>query len=89
MSTPFAIVTGLSTWWINYRLKQTRFVRRKLQLSVLLLIFLIILISWRSANPRVILDGIHPVYFIMMLLLTPIVGLLGYYGGQMTFPTEK
>jgi hypothetical protein len=25
----------------------------------------------------------------MMLLLTPIVSLLGYYGGQMTFPTEK
>jgi hypothetical protein len=24
-----------------------------------------------------------------MILLTPIVGLLGYYGGQMTFPTEK
>ena len=54
-----------------------------------ILIFLIILISWRSANPRVILDGIHPIYFTMMLLLTPIVGLLGYYGGQMTFPSEK
>ena len=89
MSSPFAIVTGLLTWWINYRLKQNRFIRRKLQLSVLLLIFLIILISWRSADPRVILDGIHPIYFIMMLLLTPIVGLLGYYGGQMTFPSEK
>jgi hypothetical protein len=25
----------------------------------------------------------------MMILLTPIVSLLGYYGGQLTFPTEK
>jgi hypothetical protein len=25
----------------------------------------------------------------IVILLTPIVGLLGYYGGQMTFPTEK
>jgi hypothetical protein len=31
----------------------------------------------------------NPLYFILMILLTPIVGLLGYYGGQMTFPTEK
>jgi hypothetical protein len=25
----------------------------------------------------------------MMILLTPVVSLLGYYGGQLTFPTEK
>jgi hypothetical protein len=25
----------------------------------------------------------------MMILLTPIVSLLGYYGGQLTFPTEN
>jgi predicted heme/steroid binding protein/uncharacterized membrane protein len=85
ISSPFAMATGFLTWWINYRLKLTHFVKRKIQLSILLLIFEIILIVWRSSNTNIS----NPIYFIMMLLLTPIVFLLGYYGGQMTFPTEK
>ncbi len=85
LSSPFAMVTGLFTWWVNYRLKLTHFVKRKIQLSILLLIFEIILIVWRSSNTNIS----NPIYFIMMLILTPIVGLLGYYGGQMTFPSER
>ena len=85
VSSPFAMATGLFTWWVNYRLKLTHFVKRKIQLSILLLIFEIILIIWRSSNQEIS----NPIYFIGVLLLTPIVALLGYYGGQMTFPTEK
>ena len=85
ISSPFAMTTGLLTWWINYRLKLTHFVKRKIQLSILLLLFEFILILWRSSNPKI--SG--PIYLIMMLILTPLVTLLGYYGGQMTFPTER
>jgi uncharacterized membrane protein len=85
ITSPFAMATGLLTWWVNYRLRLTLFVRRKIQLSILLLIFEIILIIWRSSIPKIS----NPIYFIMMLLLAPIVVLLGYYGGQMTFPLEK
>jgi predicted heme/steroid binding protein/uncharacterized membrane protein len=85
ISSPFAMATGLFTWWVNYRLKLTLFVKRKIQLSILLLIFEIILIFWRGSNAKIS----NPFYFIMMLILTPIVGLLGYYGGQMTFPSER
>ncbi len=85
ISSPFAMVTGLLTWWVNYRFKLTHFVRRKIQLSILLLIFEIILIVWRSSSPKIS----NPIYFIMIFLLTPIVVLLGYYGGQMAFPPEK
>ena len=85
ISSPFAMATGLFTWWVNYRLKLTPFVKKKIQLSILLLIFEIILIVWRSFNTSIS----NPIYIIMVLLLTPIVSLLGYYGGQMTFPTEK
>jgi predicted heme/steroid binding protein/uncharacterized membrane protein len=84
LSSPFAMATGVLTWWINYRLKLTHFVRRKIQFSILLLIFEIILIVWRYSNPEIS----NPIYFIMMLILTPIVAILGYYGGQMTFPKE-
>jgi predicted heme/steroid binding protein/uncharacterized membrane protein len=85
IASPFAMATGLLTWWINYRLKLTFFVKKKLQFSILLLMFEIILILWRHSQSQ----PSHPIYFIMMVLLTPIVSLLGYYGGQMTFPTEK
>jgi predicted heme/steroid binding protein/uncharacterized membrane protein len=85
ISSPFAIATGLFTWWVNYRLKLSHFVKRKIQLSVILLIFEIILILWRSPHPGIS----SPFYLVMTLLLAPIVFLLGYYGGQMTFPLEK
>ena len=85
IASPFAMVTGLLTWWINYRLKLTLFVKRKIQFSILLLILEIILIFWRRSPSQVF----NPIYFILVILLTPIVSLLGYYGGQMTFPAEK
>jgi predicted heme/steroid binding protein/uncharacterized membrane protein len=85
ISSPFAIGTGLLTWWVNYRLKLTLFLKRKIQLSILLLILEVILIIWRGSSPALT----NPLYFILMILLAPVVGLLGYYGGQMTFPVEK
>jgi len=87
VASPFAIVTGAFTWWVNYRLKRTSLIKRKMELSVLLLVLQIILISWRSFTTEG--DQSHPVYFTMMMILTPVVLLLGYYGGQMTFPAEK
>jgi predicted heme/steroid binding protein/uncharacterized membrane protein len=85
ISTPFAIATGLLTWWINYRLKLTRFVRRKIQLSILLLAIEIIFILFLIGEIQIS----YTLYLILMLLLAPVVVLLGYYGGQMTFPAEN
>ena len=84
IASPFAMATGLLTWWINYRSKLTLFVKRKIQFSILLLIFEIFLILWRNFQSQIS----NPIYFIMVVLLTPIVSILGYYGGQMTFPAE-
>jgi predicted heme/steroid binding protein/uncharacterized membrane protein len=85
IASPFAMATGLFTWWVNYRLKVTLFIKRKIQFSILLLIFEVILILWRSFSSQIS----SPIYFIMVILLTPIVSILGYYGGQMTFPAER
>jgi uncharacterized membrane protein len=85
IASPFAMATGLFTWWVNYRLKATLLIKRKIQFSILLLIFEIILILWRSFSSPIS----NPIYFIMMVILTPIVSILGYYGGQMTFPAER
>jgi len=85
IASPLAMATGLFTWWVNYRLTVTLFVKRKIQFSILLLILEIILILWRSSPSQIS----NPIYFIMVVILTPVVSILGYYGGQMTFPAER
>jgi len=89
ISSPFAMATGLFTWWVNYRLKFIYYVKRKIQLSIFLLILETSLLLWHSLSKEIFLQGINLIYFILMLALTPIVGLLGYYGGQMTFPAKR
>ncbi len=84
ISTPFAIATGFLTWWINYHLKLTSFIRWKILLSVLLIgVELLVILFWigeiqMSSTP----------YLVLILIVTPLVVLLGYFGGQMTFPSE-
>ena len=88
IASPFAMGTGLLTWWINYRLKLNHITKRKLQLSVLLLVLETLLVLLRSLNPATPPEQVYTVYSILMLILAPVVGLLGYYGGQLTFPSE-
>ncbi len=85
ISTPFAIATGLLTWWVNYRLKLTPFIKRKIQLSILLLAIEFVFTLFFIGEIQIS----YSVYLILICLITPIVILLGYYGGQMTFPAEK
>jgi predicted heme/steroid binding protein/uncharacterized membrane protein len=85
IASPFAMATGILTWWINYRLKLSTPVKRKIQFSAVLLLFEVVLITWRGSGYEIS----NPFYMAMVVLLTPIVGLLGYYGGQMTFPTSE
>lgn len=85
ISTPFAIATGFLTWWINYKLKLTRFIKRKIQLSILLLALEVTFILFWIGEIQIS----YYFYLILMLLFAPVVTLLGYYGGQMTFPSEK
>ena len=89
IASPFAIITGLLTWWVNYGLKLSRLIRRKMELSILLLFLEVVLIVWRSWSPEVYSQSLPALYLILMVILTPVVFLLGYYGGQMTFPVEK
>ncbi|MBM4277675.1 MAG: cytochrome b5 [Deltaproteobacteria bacterium] len=85
ISTPFAIATGFLTWWINYRSKLTRFIKRKIQLSILLLALEVTFILFWIGEIQIS----YYLYLMLMILFAPIVLLLGYYGGQMTFPAEK
>lgn len=89
IASPFAMITGLLTWWVNYGLKLSRLIKRKIELSILLLFLEAILVVWRSSRPEVFSQLMPMLYLILVVILTPVVLLLGYYGGQMTFPVEK
>ena len=75
ISTPFAIATGVLTWWINYKLKLTPFIKRKIQLSIVLLVIEAIFFLFLIGE----IEISYYIYLILMLLFTPIVILLGYY----------
>ena len=86
LSSPFAVGTGFLTWWINYRLRPNPFIRKKIAFSAVLLLLEALLLAWRSGNPGLASGALSLVYLGLMLLLAAVVGLVGYYGGQLTFP---
>jgi len=89
--TPPAMITGWFTWWLNYMAKPMRPVTIKKRLSWLLLVIAVAAFAWRfcvtdimeTAGPG------HIVYIAMLLLLAPVTSVIGYYGGELTFPTGK
>jgi hypothetical protein len=46
--------------------------------------------SWRLLNPQVLRDpqGVNLLYLLLVLALTPLVTLISYFGGMLTFPLE-
>jgi predicted heme/steroid binding protein/uncharacterized membrane protein len=89
IASPFAMITGLLTWWVNYGLKLSRLIKRKMEFSLLLLLLEGVLLVWRSSTPEAFSQSMPLLYLVLIVILTPVVLLLGFYGGQMTFPVEK
>lgn len=86
-----SIATGFLTWWVNYQAKPMKPVRIKIYSSFTLLTVAIIAFLWRILFPEnfVVLEKEAMIYFMLLLSLAFIVSVIGYYGGGLTFPTEK
>jgi predicted heme/steroid binding protein/uncharacterized membrane protein len=89
--TPPAVLTGLATWRINYMARRTRPVTIKMTLSFVLLPILLVLVVWRAMHEAVLhsLSGTGLLYLALVLVISPIVIAIAYYGGTLTFPTHK
>ncbi|HTZ40906.1 MAG TPA: DUF2231 domain-containing protein [Syntrophales bacterium] len=89
--TPPAMLTGWFTWWLNYAAKPMRAVTIKKRVSWLLLAIATAAFLWRCFVPDVMeATGLgHALYALLILLLVPIVSIVGYFGGELTFPTGK
>jgi uncharacterized membrane protein len=90
VSTPAAILTGLFTQWLNFG-EPGKEARLETKLSLLLLALALIACAWRISNPEVLEDlaGVNIVYLLLVISLTPVVSVISYFGGMLTFPLEE
>lgn len=88
---PVAMITGYITWRVNYGGRPIRAVTIKKTLSVMLLLFDVAAFAWRFADPGISrhITGAGAFYFVLVLLLMPIVAVTGWYGATLTFPLAK
>ncbi|WP_455381516.1 DUF2231 domain-containing protein [Salinispira pacifica] len=86
-----AIPTGFFTWWVNYMARPMKAVLIKIVVSIVMFVIGLIAFVWRLVDPTVLTDptGVHVIYLILILLLAPLVGVVGWYGATLTFPLEK
>ncbi len=86
-----AILTGLFTWWLNYLAKPMRSVTIKILLSLVLMAASIVAFVWRLAAPDLLSSygTTSIIYFLLVLSFIPLVTLIGWLGGLMTFPIER
>ena len=89
--TPPVMVTGLYTWWLNYMAKPITPVKIKIVASFVLLVVSVIAFSWRVSVPDVLrsFTALSAVYFLLILALTPLVVIIGWYGANLSFPIER
>ena len=89
--TPFAIITGWFTWWLNYMAKPMRRVSIKKRLSWILLVIAAASFVWRFSVTDIMetAGAGRVVYIAMLLSLAPITSIIGYHGGELTYPTGK
>ncbi len=85
------MATGLYTWWLNYMAKPITPVKIKIVTSIVLLIVSAIAFIWRLLVPDVLhsLTALSAVYFLLILALTPLVVIIGWYGANLSFPIER
>lgn len=84
-----AILAGYLSWRVTYQATMTMIFTRKIQLSVLLTAVLSVCLLWRTLNESILVQGTAAswLYLLLLLSLTPIVILLGYYGGKLVYPS--
>ncbi len=89
LATPAAIATGVLTQRLNFP-KPSPTLDLEKKLSYLLWAMAAGAFGWRLLNPQVLQDlqGVNLLYLVLVLALTPLVTLISYFGGMLTFPLE-
>ncbi len=95
LASIFAMASGFFTWWLNYGARPMVSIVIKITTSILLLMDGIVLFVWKLLNPNILFNlRTSPstdnwIFFVLTLLLFPLAMILGYVGGNITFPVKK
>lgn len=89
LAAPAAIATGVLGQRLNYPGPNPTLALEK-RLAYLLWAMAAGAFGWRLLNPQVLrhLQGMNFLYLLLVLALTPLVTLISYFGGMLTFPLE-
>jgi len=87
--TPLAMGTGLLTEKLNFP-EPPRTARIEKILSLILLATGLAAFIWGLVQPDILdnLQGWNLIYLFLILVLTPLVTVISYFGGMITFPLE-
>ncbi len=89
LSTPAAIATGVLTQRLNFPRPDPTLALEK-RLSYLLWALVAGAFFWRLLDPGVLrnLQGLNFIYLLLVLALTPLVTVISFFGGMLTYPLE-
>jgi hypothetical protein len=90
LSTPACIATGVLAQRLNYPRPDPTLNLEK-RLSYLLWVLVTGAFAWRLLDPGVLrnLQGLNFIYLLLVLALTPLVTVISFFGGMLTFPLEQ
>ena len=84
--TPAAILTGLATWRYNYGQRLIRPVLIKLILSPILWLGFLLGTGWWLIDPDALAEP--AAYAALVFAMTPVMGVIGWHGANLTYPTH-
>lgn len=90
LTIPAAIATGVITQRLNFPNHHRTLVLER-RLSYLLWAVATGAFVWRLLDPEVLQDlqGLNFIYLLLVLLVTPLVSVISFFGGILTFPLES
>ncbi|MDR3570463.1 MAG: cytochrome b5 domain-containing protein [Syntrophobacteraceae bacterium] len=86
--TPIVILTGFTTWLVNYRGRPMRPVNIKIAVSLLMLAVSLGVLIWRETVPGVPTNLAGAIYLLLIFSLAPMVLVIGWNGAKLTFPVK-
>ena len=87
ISAPVSTLSGLFSWKTNYKSKRNKIFTRKLAFTAIFLIIITTSFLLRAFYPQILVSKTYVSFLYLSLLtsLTPIVTILGYYGGKIVY----
>ncbi|MGA2400654.1 MAG: DUF2231 domain-containing protein [Syntrophobacteraceae bacterium] len=88
---PVVMLTGITSWSVNYLARPMRPINVKAALSTLMLVVSLAALFWRLTTPDILtaLRGVSFIYLLLIFSLCPMVLVIGWYGAKLTFPIES